>query len=178
MMTIKHRSGTLILSLFSWLMFVSAAFCSDITGVVTDNQGKPVPGAQITVANSQGQVVGSATTNKTGQYCINGIQPGLYKDSVTPPAQTGLKAGTVKASLSTEGLTNNWSVSPITIAMSSANKPGACDPPAFTDKDILIGLTAYAALTGLGLGVACAAGDLNCGDEEEEHHIPPVSALF
>jgi hypothetical protein len=158
----KKRSGILILSLVSWFS-CSSALCSDITGAVSDAQGKPVPEAQIEIANARGKLIRLASTNKAGQYCISGLDPGVYVDSVMPPTATGLKGGTIKADLTIEGLTDDWSLSAKTGAISSAHRPGVCDPPALSDLDILLAVGIPGGATATGLGVACGAGELGCG---------------
>src|SRR5262245_7276464 len=56
---------------------------SRITGTVTDNAGAAVPGATVTLTNEINQVVVStATTNDSGVYLFDLIQPGQYKVSV------------------------------------------------------------------------------------------------
>jgi hypothetical protein len=129
---------------------------------VTDDHGKPVPEAQVKIANSRGELVGVASTDKTGQYCISGLDPGVYVDSVIPPTNTVLKAGTIKANLTAKGLTDNWSLSNAG-AISSVHQPGACDPPALSGLGILLGVGIPGGATALGLGLGCAAGGLGCG---------------
>ncbi len=107
------------------LAFAPVAFCSDITGEVHAPQG-PVAGAQITVTDSGGNVVGQATTNDAGRYCITGLSPGNYKTAVNPPAGAGFKTGTANDAIPAEGLTEDWSLSSAQVAAASANPPGAC----------------------------------------------------
>ncbi|WP_428126078.1 carboxypeptidase-like regulatory domain-containing protein [Candidatus Binatus soli] len=150
---------------FLCLALTPAAFCSDITGKVLGPQG-PMTGAQITVTNSNGNVVGQGTTNALGRYCITGLRPGNYKTSVNPPAGTSFKPGTVNDKVPAEGETEDWSLSYTQVAaasnplwMVSANPPGACGGAYFGGiPDLYIAGGALGAATGGGFGVCVALG--------------------
>lgn len=144
---------------FLCLALTPAAFCSDITGKVLGPQG-PMTGVQITVTNSNGNVVGQGTTNALGRYCITGLRPGNYKTSVNPPAGTSFKPGTVNDKVPAEGETEDWSLSSAQVATASnplwivsANPPGAC------------GGAYFAAYVGGLLGVASGAAVGACASE-------------
>ena len=156
------------------LALAPVAFCSDITGGVSGPQG-PVAGAQITVTDSGGKVVGQATSNDAGTYCITGLSPGDYKTALNPPAGAGFKAGTANDAIPAEGLTEDWSLSSAQVAASSANPPGACE------GFILGGLgtagatvLGVAILAGGGFGGFAAAGGFD-GPEHvgPRHHVSP-----
>ncbi len=141
-----------------WLALAPVAFCSDMTGAVRGPQG-PVAGAQITVTGSGGDVVGQATTNNAGIYCIRGLDPGNYKTAVNPPADGGLKTGASNDAITVEGLTEDWSLSPTTSASSSSRSPGVCE-------GAYLGYYVGGALgvaTGLGLGLCAAEGCFSGG---------------
>lgn len=56
---------------------------SRVTGTVVDSSGAAVAGATVTLTNEGNQVVvATATTNSSGAYLFDLIQPGLYKISV------------------------------------------------------------------------------------------------
>jgi hypothetical protein len=144
------------------LALAPVAFCSDVTGEVVGPQG-PVAGAQVTVTDSGGGVVGQATTNDAGRYCITGLSPGNYKTAVNPPADAGFKTGTANDAVPAEGLTEDWSLSSATIASSSANAPGACGAaflegagPAIVGGALVVG-------AGAGIGACAGAGCFNSG---------------
>jgi hypothetical protein len=136
------------------LTFAPAAFCTDLAGQVNGPNG-PVAGCQVTVTNAAGQVVGSATTNGAGAYCITGLDPGSYKTVVTPPS--GLQSGGTSSTIPPDGLTQDWSLSPATVASSSAISPGVCGP-AWLAAGPVIGASALFVATGAGLGACAAAG--------------------
>ncbi len=150
-----NKSSTAALLLASlWLGLSTAAFCSDVTGEVAGPNG-PVSGAEVTLTDANGAVVGQATTNDAGHYCIRGVNPGDYKTSVTPPAP--LQAGVTPRSVPAEGLTEDWSTSPTTIASSSANSPGVCEGAWWAGGGPL-GAAAVLIATGAGIGACAAAG--------------------
>ncbi|MGO9593459.1 MAG: carboxypeptidase-like regulatory domain-containing protein [Steroidobacteraceae bacterium] len=144
------------------------AFCSDITGEVIGPQG-PVAGAQITVTDSGGNVVGQATTNDAGRYCITGLSPGNYKTAVNPPASAGFNTGTANNTISVEGMTEDWSLSSATLASSSANTPGVCGA-AYLGAYVggILGVA-----TGAGLGACAAEG---CFSGAPSPAVPVVSS--
>src|SRR5260370_42339769 len=147
---------TALFAALLWVAHTPAAFCSDVTGEVSGPNG-PVAGAQVTVADSGGNVVGQGTTNDAGKYCIRGINPGEYKTVVNPPA--GLQAGAINRTVPAEGLTEDWALSPTVVASSSANSPGVCE--AFYLGGAAIGAATLLIATGAGLGACAAAGCFN-----------------
>lgn len=52
---------------------------STLSGTITDPAGAVIPGATLTAANSDGALVGSATTNSHGQYRMADLAPGSYR---------------------------------------------------------------------------------------------------
>ena len=62
-----------------------------VQGKVTDAAGQPVAGAKITLAGS-----GSATTDKSGTYTLEGIDPGEYQ---LEAAKTGYQKSSVKVTI-------------------------------------------------------------------------------
>jgi len=137
-----------------WIANSSVAFCSDVTGQVSGPKG-PVAGAQVTVADSGGNVVGQGTTNDVGRYCIRGLAPGQYKTTLNPPAGAGLP-GVVSNTVPKEGLTENWAVAPAATSTSAADSPGACE--AWYLSAPALGGAALLVATGAGLGICAAAG--------------------
>ena len=49
-----------------------------ITGSVTDDNGKPIPGTPIALKDSNGDVVMTKTTDSNGKYVFNNLEPGDY----------------------------------------------------------------------------------------------------
>ena len=52
---------------------------STLSGTITDPSGAVIPGATLTATNSNGVIVGSATTDSHGQYRIADLAPGGYR---------------------------------------------------------------------------------------------------
>jgi hypothetical protein len=55
---------------------------SAMTGTITDQAGKVVPGATVTVKNESTGLTRTTVTNASGLYTVNGIAPGKYTVSV------------------------------------------------------------------------------------------------
>jgi hypothetical protein len=158
---LKNRSYIAVCSMVSLcLCFTPVAFCSDLTGQV-GGPGGPVAGAQVTVTDASGKVVGQGTTNDAGRYCITGIDPGTYKTTVNPPG--GFQAGATNSSIPAEGLTEDWSLSTTVVASSSQNSPGACGAAFLGAGPAVIGGAALLVATGAGLGACAAAGCFSGG---------------
>lgn len=70
------------IALFSVLVFAAPAMAQvttgDITGRVTDPQGKVVAGATVTATNKATGLSRSANTNDDGEYTLFGMAPGKY----------------------------------------------------------------------------------------------------
>src|SRR6266851_4734534 len=60
----------------------------DVIGTVTDTMGAVIPGAKVTLTNTGTHIAASTTTNGTGDYTFNLLNPGQY--TVTIEA-TGFK---------------------------------------------------------------------------------------
>ena len=134
-----------------------------MTGEVVGPNG-PVAGAQVTLTDANGAVVGQGITNDAGKYCIRGVNPGDYKTACTPPTGAGFQPGTTSSAVPAQGLTENWSLSQTTLASSSANGPGACEPWFLGGGALGPGALGAAALlvaTGAGLGACAGAGCFN-----------------
>lgn len=78
----------LLLSFF-WIALLSLTISvnaqvttADITGTVTDAQGKVVPGATVTITNTGTGASRTTTTNDSGEYTITELAPGMYSVSV------------------------------------------------------------------------------------------------
>ena len=154
-----RKSNIAVFTLASlWLALSTAAFCSDVTGEVIGPNG-PIAGAQITLTDPNGAIVGQGTTNDAGKYCITGVNPGDYKTACTPPTGAGFQPGTTTRSVPAQGLTEDWSLSPTTLASSSANTPGACEP--WYLGGAALGAAGLLIATGAGLGACAGAGCFN-----------------
>jgi hypothetical protein len=56
-----------------------------ISGLITDETGASVPGAQVLLFNVQRGTTSDAKTNSAGIYIFNGVQPGQYQIKVQKP---------------------------------------------------------------------------------------------
>ena len=70
---------------------------STLSGIVTDPEGAPIPGAMVSVWNSDGLwSMESAVTAEDGGYRIDGLRPDSYTVSVGPPDDSQLSSEVVK----------------------------------------------------------------------------------
>lgn len=97
MKTSHFRGITLLLAFaFAALFAVSAfgqEFRGSITGTVTDPNGAAVPGASVTIKNSETNVTNTVTTNSEGSYTFPFLVPGTYTLGATA---SGFKTTTVQ----------------------------------------------------------------------------------
>ena len=68
-------------------------FRGTITGTVTDPNSAVVPGASVTVKNTETNIAATATTNDQGSYTVPLLLPGTYTVSATA---SGFKTTTVQ----------------------------------------------------------------------------------
>ncbi|HKF49592.1 MAG TPA: TonB-dependent receptor [Terracidiphilus sp.] len=66
-----------------------AATAGSLHGHITDPTGALIPGAKVTVANSAGKTIATATADSAGSYTVHGLPPGGY---VVKAAYTGFAA--------------------------------------------------------------------------------------
>ena len=59
--------------------FAQSTNSSDLRGTVTDSTGAVIPGAKVTIINTETGVVTDLTTNDAGIYDSVSIRPGKYK---------------------------------------------------------------------------------------------------
>lgn len=75
----------LFATLFSVLLVFGQSERGNITGVVTDASGAPLPGAPVTVTNSETNTAAHVATTSTGEYNVPNLSPGVYRVEVTAP---------------------------------------------------------------------------------------------
>ena len=145
------------------LATASLALCADIVGTVSDTQGNPIPGIQITAQTPTGNVVSQGLTGANGKYQISGLDPGTY-NYVLNPLQTGFKGGTAVSDLNSKGLTIDWKLSPTAPAIAMASEGTevamAGDPFGFSAGEFaaLVGLTVAGVAGGVVGGYGAAGG--------------------
>ncbi|HKY43949.1 MAG TPA: carboxypeptidase-like regulatory domain-containing protein, partial [Pyrinomonadaceae bacterium] len=99
------------LSIVSALVFVllisSVAFAqagsSSLRGIVTDQKGSPVKGANVTLTNEGTTFTRSQTTNDDGAYVFTAIPPGTYRLEVEAAGFKKAAASEVHAQIDTPG---------------------------------------------------------------------------
>jgi carboxypeptidase family protein/TonB-dependent receptor-like protein len=95
-MKLGHRVYALFLVIVASASLTFAQATSAVLqGVVTDTQGGIVPGAIVTVINTETGLAREATSNEAGFYRLAALPPGTYRlstalDGFTPFARTGL----------------------------------------------------------------------------------------
>src|SRR5712692_10336898 len=86
-MTLRCAALALFLLVLCLLVLVpyslSQAETATLSGLITDPQGKVVPGAAVEVTNVATNVSVHHTTNDSGLYVVVGLKPGHYRVSVT-----------------------------------------------------------------------------------------------
>jgi Carboxypeptidase regulatory-like domain len=119
-----NRTWKVSLAVLLAVGVASPAFAATICGVVRNTQGQPVPGAQVTVKDTSGAVLGQGTSGSDGGYTIGNIEPGqidLFLD------MTGMayKPGSGVLHLTEASNAVNWEVSAGSAALAASS--GTCD---------------------------------------------------
>jgi hypothetical protein len=82
-MTATRRVALGLSTLLITLLFSSVALSqqstSSVRGTVRDPQGNVVAGATATISNPATNFSRAATTNESGQFVFESLQPGLYQ---------------------------------------------------------------------------------------------------
>jgi hypothetical protein len=161
----------------------SFAFGADIEGEVLDVRCKPVAQVHLLVENSTGKILGSAPTDKLGNYQITGLVAGTY-DYVLDSTGTGFKSGTTTSYLNDNGARMDWKVSPTSPAVAlSSEKTGkrliTCTPFALSPGEIGAAAVGASALVAGGvIGGYGGAGGFSGSSGSSPSHLsqPPGSA--
>src|SRR5678809_1275307 len=74
--------GTLLVFLLSCHIAFGQTNSSSVKGVIKDPQGSVVAGATVTLSDPTTNFTRSTTSNDSGQFSFEGIQPGTYKVDV------------------------------------------------------------------------------------------------
>jgi len=139
---------------------------TNISGTMLDLAGKPIVGTEIVARDTTDKIVGRATTNELGRYCITDLRPGRYtisKSSGAAPAP----GETFVAEIPLDGLTVDWRLAPNNNVLAIASGPampsccaqflaGLYPPP----SQIIGNLSAIGAA---GLGAAAPAVGISIG---------------
>jgi hypothetical protein len=77
------RTSLVLVASFALALFTSVSFAqtgsSSVRGVVTDPKGSPVPGASVTLANTERNFSRTQATNADGGYLFKPVPPGTYR---------------------------------------------------------------------------------------------------
>lgn len=144
---------------------MEATICGEARGP----QG-PASGVLVLVKDSNGQVLGQATTDQNGNYQLNGMNGGTV-DLFLEPGTTGFKGGSGVLTLTDVGSKVDWQVSDAAAANAAQN--GTCDDPPGGWTDWEIGSVALIGLAAIGSGVAL--GVLTGPDHNGKPAPVPVS---
>ncbi|MGH2395587.1 MAG: carboxypeptidase-like regulatory domain-containing protein, partial [bacterium] len=71
----------LVLLMLSVVPAWSQTDTATLSGLITDPQGRVVPGVEVVVTNLDTNVSASRTTNEAGLYVVSGLKPGRYRVS-------------------------------------------------------------------------------------------------
>src|SRR5467141_145145 len=84
--------ATLLLGII--LIGCSAVFgqveTATVSGVITDQSGGIVVGAEVRVTNSDTNISSTSTSNQSGVYLVTGLRPGRYRIKVTKDGFKGI----------------------------------------------------------------------------------------
>jgi hypothetical protein len=167
----KFRYILLPLLLAIWCVGAFAQANSEVTGIVTDQTGAVVPGAQITLTNPATGATQSTQAGATGLYDIAGLNPGAYNMKVAAKgfqtyAQTGIQVYVsatfrvdVKLAIGAESQTVQVEADALTVQTDSNVVSTLISSEQISE--IATENRNFAALAALGLGVSSALPDSN-----------------
>ena len=130
-MKIRHRVLSLFLVLASASLAYAQATSAVLQGVVSDSQGGIIPGATVTVTNTETGLAREVISNESGFYRLAALPPGTYAlaaqlDGFAPFARTGLvltvgQTAAVDVRLSPAGLSEAVTVGATTPLVDTAS---------------------------------------------------------
>jgi hypothetical protein len=129
-------------------------FTGTLIGVVTDTNGNPLAGIEVTVRNaSYGNIVATATTDGYGWFEVYGLQPNDVTVKFVDPSGT---FASVRSSLKIESATWNWTDAQMaiggnvagTVTVAGAGQPGVAVLVLSTTAPVEIAGSAYTGADG------------------------------
>src|SRR5215813_5427503 len=90
-----------VLSLVTPAVRAQSTSTGTVTGVVTDQQGAVVPGAEVTLTDTATNAVRKTTSNDAGRYTFVNVAPGIYDIAVS---RTGFQRAVIAGQKVTVGL--------------------------------------------------------------------------
>ena len=172
----KRRTRAAVAMALGLALAASTANAATICGTARNANGLPAAGVEVVAKDQSGKVLGTAITDQSGAYMINGVKGGAGPiDLFLEPESTGYRPGSGVLRLASFKSSSNvdWRVSNTTAAM--AARTGEC-------VDLPAGLSAgeVASVAVLGVGVAAAGAGIGWGLSESggEHgqgHGKPMS---
>lgn len=82
-MSLRRVLFLLVFCLLSCISTFAQTETATLSGLITDPQGRPVPGVEVQVTNQETNVSVKQSTNDKGLYVVVGLKPGRYRVSVT-----------------------------------------------------------------------------------------------
>lgn len=92
--TILAAFTLLAMAVPAWTQVTTAT----LSGIVVDSSGAVIPGAEVTLTNEGTNAINQTTSNETGEFVYNFVQPGSYTLQISSPSfkvyrTTGLELG-------------------------------------------------------------------------------------
>ena len=136
------RAATFIVVLLTGVLSYSRigqaqGFYGSITGIVTDNTGALVPGANVDLTNSATGVKTQTTTNGAGLYTFPNLQPGTYQLTFT---KTGFKT-TSRGSIDVQVASNLRVDIALAVGTVTETAEVAAETPILQSQDASLGNT-------------------------------------
>lgn len=89
---VRYCLALMVIALFACSAFAQSTTDGAIGGLVTDQSGAVVPGANVSSRNLGTGGTSTATTNGSGRYTVAPLQPGLYSLEIIAKGFAGYKA--------------------------------------------------------------------------------------
>lgn len=165
------RQNGLISTLLIICAFSGNALAGDISGIVSDEQGNPIPGIVVSVVDQHRTQYDQGTTDEKGRYVFCALHEDTWSLQLEPAA-TPFKGQTTVSYLPSPGLNVDWKVSTTLPAVATASSPSK-DTFARCHAAIL-GAAAGAGALGAALGTTAALGGFD-GPTKQPPLKHPVS---
>ena len=94
----RSRGALVVFAMFLFCSSLSHAQTTDatVTGQITDQSGRVVPGVQITFTNLNTDVLYNAQTNQEGNYRLAALKPGVYRANIAKDGFANIVKGDIE----------------------------------------------------------------------------------
>jgi len=125
--SMMRKAAVMLSTVLAVAVPAGQAMSASICGTINDAQGNPASNVGVVVKTPAGATLGQGTTDKNGNYQIDGVATGT-EDLFLEPGSSGFQGGSGVLDLNDASKRVNWQLSSSSSAV--ASQAGPCGDPA------------------------------------------------